>query len=401
MSRARPRRWPVVAACVVVLTAAGAGAWVLLGGPSEAEEGPQYTTAQARKGNLADTVEASFTLARAGSAELTSPASGTVTKVRTKEGAKLGPLTPLFDVNGVTIRGIPSVVPLYRDLAEGDEGEDVKALQRALAITGYDPGDVDGDFGDGTVEALTDWQEANGLDETGKLALAGFVSYTPGATILDLAVEVGAKAGPGTAVATIGRPGTMVAEAQASQLDVGQLKTGQAARLTLDADDGAAFDARVTDVAEDAEASDASAGSNSVVQFAVELTPVKLPAAARAGMTGTAEVTVRSRTGVVIVPSAAVQGSDDTPTVQVMENGTPVSRPVVAGLATASQTEIVTGVQAGETVVTGTISDAEPAEGDETGGFGGGPGGAPVIREAPGGFGGPPGGGGQRGGTRP
>ena len=297
------------------------------GRPERGRGGPAVHHRAGQKGNLADTVEASFTLARAGSAELTSPASGTVTKVRTKEGAKLGPLTPLFDVNGVTIRGIPSVVPLYRDLAEGDEGEDVKALQRALAITGYDPGDVDGDFGDGTVEALTDWQEANGLDETGKLALAGFVSYTPGATILDLAVEVGAKAGPGTAVATVGRPGTMVAEAQASQLDVGQLKTGQTARLTLDADDGAAFDARVTDVAEDAEASDASAGSNSVVQFAVELTPVKLPAAARAGMTGTAEVTVRSRTGVVIVPSAAVQGSDDAPTVQVMENGTPVSRP--------------------------------------------------------------------------
>jgi macrolide-specific efflux system membrane fusion protein len=188
----------------------------------------------------------------------------------------------------------------------------------------------------------------------------------------------------------------MVAEAQASQLDVGQLKKGQTARLTLDADDDTAFDARVTDVAEDAESSEASAGSSSVVQFAVELTPVKLPAAARAGMTGTAEVTVRSRTGVVIVPSAAVQGSDDAPTVQVMENGTPVTRPVVAGLATANQTEIVTGVQAGETVVTGTISDAEPAEGDETGGFPGGPGGAPVIREAPGGFGGPPGGGGAR-----
>lgn len=37
--------------------------------------------------------------------------------------------------------------PLYRDLAGGDEGTDVEAVQRALVVAGLDPGPVDGYYG--------------------------------------------------------------------------------------------------------------------------------------------------------------------------------------------------------------------------------------------------------------
>jgi peptidoglycan hydrolase-like protein with peptidoglycan-binding domain len=394
----------IVAVLAVVAAAVG---WFMAGRRGSAAEEPRYTTSTARRGTLADTVEADFTLKRVDSTTLASPASGTLTKVRIEQGTKLGVFTPLFDVDGVTVRGIPSSAPLYRDLSPGDEGDDVKALQQALKDAGYDPGDVDGDFGDATVTALEDWQDDRGLDVTGTFTLAGFAWYAPGSTVLDVAVEAGAKAGPGTTVATIGRPSALMAEADVSQLDVNSLKVGQTAALSLDADDSATIPAKVSSVAADAESSDAEAGSNTVVQFAVELTPAELPATARAGMTGSATVTIRSRTDVVIVPTVAVGGNAGSPSVQVLDNGTPVTRPVVTGLATADSTEIITGLRAGEVVVTGTVSADDTSQQGSNGGRGnfpagggfapgGGSGGPPVIRNDGGN-----GGGGNSGSSKP
>jgi multidrug efflux pump subunit AcrA (membrane-fusion protein) len=70
-------------------------------------------------------------------------------------------------------------------------------------------------------------------------------------------------------------------------------------------------------------------------------------------MTGQAHIAVQSRTNVVIVPSAAVGGSTTQPTVQVVVGGRPVTRPVVVGLVTSADTEILAGVQPGDVVVVG------------------------------------------------
>lgn len=56
-----------------------------------------------------------------------------------------------------------------RELRNGDEGEDVRELQRNLIDLGYDCGSwgADGEFGDCTELALEAFQRANGLKETG------------------------------------------------------------------------------------------------------------------------------------------------------------------------------------------------------------------------------------------
>lgn len=52
-------------------------------------------------------------------------------------------------------------------LSEGDTGDAVKALQRALAKLGYDPGPADGDFGPRTTAAVGEFQQAQGLARDG------------------------------------------------------------------------------------------------------------------------------------------------------------------------------------------------------------------------------------------
>lgn len=389
MSRRRPgRRGWLAAAAAVLVVAAGASAWAVTRG-DDTPTAQSLATATGRRATLTQTVDASFALAKDGTSTLASPAAGTVTSVAITQGKAVKALTKLAGVDGNAVYGIPSGYPLYRGLAEGDEGPDVTALQKALAAAGYDPGEADGDFGTGTADALADWQADHGLEETGRLDLASFVSYKPGAVVDDVTVKVGDRMQAGGKLATLAPTQSLVATADVSQLDVAKLKVGQRVTLTFDALDGAATSGTVDEIADSPTSSDSSAGTTTVVQYPVTVRIGKLPTGARTGMTGQASVVTTSRRNVVVVPSSAIGGTTANPTVQVVQDGTTVTRPVVVGLVTTQGSEILTGLQAGEQVVTGiTASDTGAVNQNQQGG--GGPFG-------PGGGGGFPGGGGGRG----
>ena len=395
MSRRRPgrRRW-VATGLVVLVVAAGASAWLVARGDDTSAAQPLATT-RATQATLTQTVDASFALAKDGTSTLATPAQGTVTSVSLTEGKAVKALTKLVGIDGKAIYGIPTGYPLYRNLAEGDEGPDVTALQRALAAAGYDPGDADGEFGGETAEALADWQADQELDETGRLELATFVSYKPSAVVDEVDVAVGDKVQAGGKLATLAPTSSLVATADVSQLDVAKLKVGQRVTLTFDALDGADASGTVDDIADAPESTEGSAGTTTVVQYPVTVRIGKLPTGTRDGMTGQASVVTASRRNVVTVPSSAIGGSSTNPTVQVVEDGAVSTRSVVVGLVTTPGSEILTGLQAGEQVVTGTIAtDTEAANQNQPGGGGFGPGGGGFPGGGfPGGGGGGPGGG--------
>jgi macrolide-specific efflux system membrane fusion protein len=389
VSLRRPgRRGWLAAAAAVLVVAAGASAWAVTRG-DDTPTAQSLATATARRATLTQTVDASFALAKDGTSTLASPAAGTVTSVAITQGKAVKSLTKLAGVDGNAVYGIPSGYPLYRGLAEGDEGPDVTALQKALAAAGYDPGEADGDFGTGTADALADWQADHGLEETGRLDLASFVSYKPGAVVDDVTVKVGDRMQAGGKLATLAPTQSLVATADVSQLDVAKLKVGQRVTLTFDALDGAATSGTVDEIADSPTSSDSSAGTTTVVQYPVTVRIGKLPTGDRTGMTGQASVVTTSRRNVVVVPSSAIGGTTANPTVQVVQDGTTVTRPVVVGLVTTQGSEILTGLQAGEQVVTGiTASDTGAVNQNQQGGGG---------LFGPGGGGGFPGGGGGRG----
>lgn len=60
-------------------------------------------------------------------------------------------------------------LPRGARLELGDEGRQVRRLQRALAGLGYDVGEVDGIFGSGTQDALRSFQRDAGLEADGVL----------------------------------------------------------------------------------------------------------------------------------------------------------------------------------------------------------------------------------------
>jgi hypothetical protein len=58
-------------------------------------------------------------------------------------------------------------VPEGVTLRPGDTGDAVEELQAALVQLGYDPGPVDGDYGDATTQAVASFQEAAGITADG------------------------------------------------------------------------------------------------------------------------------------------------------------------------------------------------------------------------------------------
>jgi len=71
-----------------------------------------------------------------------------------KPGAKLGERAVAMTVSGRPVFVLQGETPMHRDLGPGDEGKDVRQLERALARAGLRPGTVDGRYDAATGAAV-------------------------------------------------------------------------------------------------------------------------------------------------------------------------------------------------------------------------------------------------------
>ncbi len=76
------------------------------------------------------------------------------------------PLPPV-PANVMAVTPDPSLPTSAPVLRTGSRGEEVQELQRRLQTLGYYKGEIDGQFGVGTKEAVTAFQKANGLGADG------------------------------------------------------------------------------------------------------------------------------------------------------------------------------------------------------------------------------------------
>jgi macrolide-specific efflux system membrane fusion protein len=176
-----------------------------------------------------------------------------------------------------------------------------------------------------------------------------------------------------------------------SESDAAKIQLGQPGTITVSALPGKQLAAHV--VAIDTTGTSASG----VVQYTVTLTLDRTVSGLKPGMSANATVTTAERDNVLNVPNAAVTGSGSTASVKVLTSGVQSTVNVVAGLKGDSSTEIVSGLTAGQQVVTSSGVVATAATGAAAGATR--PGGATGLPGgAAGGFGGGGGGGFPRGG---
>ncbi len=174
----------------------------------------------------------------------------------------------------------------------------------------------------------------------------------------------------------------MQLEAAIDEADIGTVEIGQNARFTVDAFPGRTFDASIRDIAY------ASVTTEGVVTYEAKLAVENSEKILRPGMTATVSVVTKESNGVLTVPSEAfrfrppvversrgfsleslfmprmrpnrgqqtAQAADGSRTLYVLRNGAPEAVRVRTGATDGLKTEIVSGLDEGDPVITSTGS---------------------------------------------
>ncbi len=200
-------------------------------------------------------------------------------------------------------------------------------------------------------------------------------------------VTAGATAPSGTAISV--RSGALQVGATVAESDLPKMQLGQDATVSITAL-GASVTGKVVDISQ----TGSSSGSGGVVSYAIVVSLPQPPTGVAPGMSAQVNVTTASATGVLAVPSIALQGSAGSYSVRVLDAGVPQAVSVEVGLVTSSLAEIKSGISAGTAVVVGTTSSRISTSGTGTGngtripgvnpgGFGGGFGGGTRVVTGP------------------
>jgi multidrug efflux pump subunit AcrA (membrane-fusion protein) len=166
----------------------------------------------------------------------------------------------------------------------------------------------------------------------------------------------------------------LMMEVSFSESDIGKVRKGQTATVSIDSMEGTELAGRVTKLSVLP-----SEGSTSVVEYPATILLSQSAKGLRAGMSASAEVVVEQVKNAISVPSEAISAIGGK-TVTVEENGKEVTKTITTGLEGDEATEVVSGLKAGETLVLPEVTVATASTGGESSsttkegfsGFGGG-----------------------------
>ena len=169
-------------------------------------------------------------------------------------------------------------------------------------------------------------------------------------TVIAVNIAAGVDAPSGDAIQLIGKD--MQVTADFSESDIPSLAVGQKASVSVTAT-GAVLDGTVTSIDPIA----ATSGNSSVVSYAVTVDVGPVPDKVMSGMSAQVAVTLAESDDAVAIPAIALVGSSGNYSVRVLDSsGALTVQPVSVGLVTSSLAEIQSGINVGDTVVTGTTS---------------------------------------------
>jgi len=341
----RHARTGVAAGITVVAVGAAVAATVGFGGggggTAEASDLPPKTATVTRQ-TLVDTDEVDGELGYGDPTGLRGGSGGMVTWLA-PEGETIKRGKPALRIDGNPVVVLYGPLPLYRPLSDGVEGPDVKQFEQNLAALGYRGFTVDDEFTGATADAVEEWQEDLGVEETGQVT-AALVAYVPGPIrIAGHTTAVGAPAG-GEVLKYTGTERLVTIDLPVPDRDLAVV--GAAATITLP--DGKTAEGKVATVGAVATTPPGQADADPTVQVTVTVGDGKALGDLQEGPVDV-ELAAGTREDVLTVPVAAL--------VALAEGGYGVQ--VVDGDAT-SYVAVETGLFAGGRVE---VTSAALAEG--------------------------------------
>lgn len=174
-------------------------------------------------------------------------------------------------------------------------------------------------------------------------------------TVLSRAVNVGdpvvplTSYQPGTELATVADMGDLIFKGTVDEIDVGKISVGMPCRIKVGALPENIVTGRLSRIAPQAQKSEGA----TLFDVEIELDPDQ-QVVLRAGYSANADVVIREKTDIVLLPERLVLFEDDTTFVELPGSG-PEAEPrkvaVELGLSDGLNVEIVSGLAAGDEVV--------------------------------------------------
>jgi macrolide-specific efflux system membrane fusion protein len=379
-------------ACVLVLVVLGFLTYRTFG---QKKTTPQIQTKPVEKGTIISSVTASGTVNSSNIENVTTQASGTVSKVYVSDGDEVSFGQKLAEID-LDVQGEQNYLSAYSSYVSAQNSlnsanNSYRQTQASLAVV-YD--EIKGHDTDETLEmkeTRTRAEVANDNAYDGikaaqvRLNSAGITLKTSSSTITSPvagtiksvtiaegmnigAAETASGARANQRIATIGTKGLPIATFNISEIDVSLVKPGQKAIITIDSLPDITFTGKVVSVDRVGSATSGVVSYPVIIKFDTGSDQI-LP-----NMTASVSIIIESKNDVLLVPSSAVQTQAGQSTVRVLKNGQQETVAVEIGLISDTQTEIVSGLAEGDEVVTGTVSSGQTLQGEGSpfGGFGGG-----------------------------
>ncbi len=191
--------------------------------------------------------------------------------------------------------------------------------------------------------------EATLADATLKAPFAGVVIFNSVASSLagvsGPTAAVGAGVSPQSAPFTVVDLDASVFTAQVDEADIGRVKVGMAAKVTLDAYPGQEFTSKVVSIGKAAQAT-----TTGGTIFPVDLEMTDVGVQLLLGMKGDASIEVSAVTEAVVIPVEALFNENGRNYVYLVENDKLKKQEIQVGATTETQVQVLSGVQAGQVV---------------------------------------------------
>ncbi len=382
----------------LVLLLIGTGYFLYTRFASSASAVPTYQTATVEKGTLIVSVTGSGQVSTANNVEVTTQASGVVQKIYVSNGdsVKVGQKIADLELDQVgkqrQLQALSSYQSAKNAVDSARSGLYSAQGKMFTANQSFINGVVAENVDKGTPEyiiANAEWlaaeseykRQQNAITQSQNALSASWISYQQsspaiyapltgrltgfsmqeGSVITAQTTTSGSTSSQKIASVTTSAIPTITVNL--TQIDVPKIKVGQKATITLDAYADKTYTGKVVSI--DTVGSVTSGVTSYPTVIALdERNEDILP-----NMSTSASIITASKADILIVPSTAIQSENGQTTVQVLVNGQPESKAVETGMTSDTQTEIISGLSEGDTIVTAVIQSTKNSTAQTTSPF--------------------------------
>lgn len=378
---------------------------------------PQYQTSQVERGSIVSSLSSSGQILSAGNMPVTTQTSGVVKSVFVKNGDVVSAGAKLFELNPdqQSLQKQTSAWASYLSAKNNLDSANATmySLQSDMMTQwkGYMDLSQSGQYQNGDKTPRTDerqlpefistnddWLFAEAKYKNQKNVIAqsqaglssSWISYQAvspivtapiGGRVDDITLVLGMVISPSTnssgnstaqRLATIKTETTPIASFNLAELDVSKVEANQKVTITLDAIPDKTFTGTVIGVDRTGIVASGVTNYPTTIKFDTDAPGVLT------NMSATANIILTHKDDILLIPNAAIQTVSGQTMVRVLKNGKMTQQPVEIGITSDTQTEIVSGVNEGDIIVTGTSTTTQSATGASPfsalgrGGFGGG-----------------------------